>query len=247
MTLTNRGCASGPVVEDPGGARAAGQIAVPREQAAHASRLASGRPAARDRPCPGCSGAWRSRPCRRDVGDAAAHAGGEVAAGAAEDDHDAAGHVLAAVIAHALDHGHGAAVADGEALAGQAVDEHLAAGGAVEHDVADDDVFFGQEGGGLGRVGDDPPAGKALAQVIVGVAVELERDAGGRKAPKLWPAEPRKWKWIVSSGRPGGAVAAGDFAAEDRADGAVDVADGEADLRRASADSSAGLALAISA
>ena len=37
------------------------------------------------------------------VGDAAAHAGGEVPAGAAEHDDAAAGHVLAAVIADAFD------------------------------------------------------------------------------------------------------------------------------------------------
>ena len=51
-----------------------------------------------------------------DVGDAAAHAGGEVAAGGAEDDDAAAGHVFAAVVADAFDHGVGAAVADGEPL-----------------------------------------------------------------------------------------------------------------------------------
>ena len=81
-----------------------------------------------------------------DVGDAAAHAGGEVAAGAAEDHDGAAGHVLAAVVAQSFDDRHGAAVADGESLAGQAVDEDLAAGGAVEERVADDDVFLGIEG-----------------------------------------------------------------------------------------------------
>jgi hypothetical protein len=39
------------------------------------------------------------------VGDAAGHAGREVAARGAEDDHAAAGHVLAAVVAHGLDDG----------------------------------------------------------------------------------------------------------------------------------------------
>ena len=79
-----------------------------------------------------------------DVGDAAAHAGGEVAAGLAENDDEAVGHVLAAVIADAFDHRGRAGVADGEALAGHAVEEDFAAGGAVEHDVADENVFFGQ-------------------------------------------------------------------------------------------------------
>src|SRR5438309_5882888 len=52
------------------------------------------------------------------VGDAAAHAGGEVATRAAEDHDQALGHVLAAVVADALDHRGDAAVAHAEALAG---------------------------------------------------------------------------------------------------------------------------------
>ena len=64
----------------------------------------------------------------------------EVDARRPEDHHAAAGHVLAAVVAHALDHGAGAAVADGEPLAGAAVDVDLAAGRAVEQHVAGDDV-----------------------------------------------------------------------------------------------------------
>jgi len=61
-----------------------------------------------------------------DVGDAAGHARGEVAAGLA-DDHDlAAGHVFAAVIADTLNHSAGAGVADSEALTGHAADVGLA-------------------------------------------------------------------------------------------------------------------------
>ena len=70
----------------------------------------------------------------------------EVAPGAAEHDDAAAGHVLAAVVAHALDDGVDAAVAHAEALAGHAADVGLAAGRAVERDVADDDVLLGDEG-----------------------------------------------------------------------------------------------------
>ena len=79
------------------------------------------------------------------VGDAAAHAGREVAPGPAEHDDAAAGHVLAAVIADAFDDHRGAAVAHAEPLAGHAADERLAAGRAVERDVADDDVLLGLE------------------------------------------------------------------------------------------------------
>ena len=61
------------------------------------------------------------------VGDAAGHAGGEVAAGRAEDDDAPAGHVLAAVVADALDDRGGAGVADAEPLADLAAQEDLAA------------------------------------------------------------------------------------------------------------------------
>ena len=89
------------------------------------------------------------------VRDAAAHAGGEVAAGRAEDQHPAAGHVLAAVVADALDDGGGARVAHAEPLPDQAAQEHLAGGGAVEDDVAGDDVV-------LGRERSSPPAGSTM-------------------------------------------------------------------------------------
>ena len=67
----------------------------------------------------------------------------------AEHDHEAVRHVFAAVIADAFDHRGRAGVAHREALAGHAVEERLAAGRAVEHDVADEDVFFGHERGCL--------------------------------------------------------------------------------------------------
>ncbi len=58
-----------------------------------------------------------------DVGDAAAHAGGEVAAGGTENDDEAVGHVFAAVVADAFNDRGCAGVADGEALAGDAVEK----------------------------------------------------------------------------------------------------------------------------
>ena len=67
----------------------------------------------------------------------------------ADDDGDAAGHVLAAVVARPLDDGVGAAVADAEPLAGPAAEEGPAAGRAVERDVADQDVVLGDERRGL--------------------------------------------------------------------------------------------------
>src|SRR5207245_11284276 len=66
-------------------------------------------------------------------------------------------------------------VAHAEALAGHAADEGLAAGRPVESDVADHHVLLGQEGRLARRVDDDLSAREALADVIVGVALERQR------------------------------------------------------------------------
>ena len=112
------------------------------------------------------------------VGDAAAHPGGEVAPGAAEHDDVAAGHVLAAVVADALDDGVGARVAHGEPLAGEPAEERLAPGRAVEDGVADDHVLLRGEGRALGRPDRDRAAREPLAGVVVRVAVERQLDPG---------------------------------------------------------------------
>ena len=49
---------------------------------------------------------------------------------------------------------------------------------------------------------DDPAPGQALGQIVVGVADEPQRHPRGTKAPKLWPAEPRKVSTMLSSGSP---------------------------------------------
>ena len=107
--------------------------------------------------------------------------GGEIAAGAAEHDDAAAGHVLAAVIADAFDDRLRAAVAHGEPLAGDAAHERLAARRAVERDVADDDVLFGDERRGARRTHDDAAARESLADEVVGLALERQRDPARKK------------------------------------------------------------------
>nr|VFK62536.1 MAG: hypothetical protein BECKUNK1418G_GA0071005_10259 [Candidatus Kentron sp. UNK]VFK70544.1 MAG: hypothetical protein BECKUNK1418H_GA0071006_103119 [Candidatus Kentron sp. UNK] len=72
------------------------------------------------------------------IGNAAAHASGEVASGAAENNDDPAGHVFTAVIADAFDNSNSPGVAGGEAFSGNAPEVALPARGAVENGVADD-------------------------------------------------------------------------------------------------------------
>ena len=68
-----------------------------------------------------------------------------------EHDHAPAGHVLAAVVADALDDRPGAGVSHREALAGQAAEERPPARRPVEHRVADDHVLLGDEVRGHAR------------------------------------------------------------------------------------------------
>ena len=166
-------------------------------------------------------------PLVEHVGDAARHAGGEVAAAAADDHHAPAGHVLAAVIADPFDDRVGAAVADGEALAGDAAEEGLAGGGAVERHVADEDVLLGGEGRLLRRVDDDPAAREPLADVVVGVPFQRQRHAARDEGAEALPGGAGELQLDGVVGQPVRTVLPRDLAAGDGADDAVDVADRE--------------------
>ena len=110
------------------------------------------------------------------IGDAAGHAGREVAPGLAEHHDDAAGHVFAAMIAGAFDHGDRAGIAYREALAGDAAEIAFTLDRAIHHGVADDDGFLRHDAGIARRLDDDAAAGQALADIVVAFAFEIEGD-----------------------------------------------------------------------
>src|SRR6202011_6382969 len=89
-----------------------------------------------------------------DIADAARHAGGEIAPGVADHDDHAAGHILAAMIARALDNGGDTRIAHRKAFARDTLEIGLAGDRAVQHGVADDDVF-GRLAVRLGRLPHD--------------------------------------------------------------------------------------------
>ena len=77
-----------------------------------------------------------------------------------------------------FDHRDRAGVAHREALARHALEIGLAGDGAVEHGVADDDVSRSARASTPARLAhDDAAARQALADIVVGVAGELERHA----------------------------------------------------------------------
>ncbi len=108
------------------------------------------------------------------------------------------------MITDAFDDRRRAGVAHAEPLADDAADEALAARRAVEDHIAGDDVLFGDEIGMAvpRRSHHDPSARQALGEVVVGIALEAQRDALRYERTERLPAEPVKLIWIVSSGRP---------------------------------------------
>ena len=68
-------------------------------------------------------------------------------------------------------------IAHAESLARNAGNKSAAACRAVERDIADDDVFGSLERAGAIREDDQSAAGKALAEVVVAVALERKRYA----------------------------------------------------------------------
>src|SRR5207249_3509558 len=166
------------------------------------------------------------------VGDAAAHAGGEIAARAAEDHDQPPGHVLAAVVADAFDHRGDAAVAHAEPFAGLAAEEDLAARRAVERDVAHDDVLLRREGRVVRRVDDDAPTREALAEVVVRVALELDGDALGEPRAEALARGARELDADRLGWQPLGAVAAGDLRRQHRSGPPVTVRDRQVERDR---------------
>mmetsp|Transcript_19513 Transcript_19513/g.65512 ORF Transcript_19513/g.65512 Transcript_19513/m.65512 type:complete len:933 (-) Transcript_19513:1998-4796(-) len=164
------------------------------------------------------------------VGDAARHARGEVAARAAEHHTAAAGHVLAAVVAHALHHGEGPRVAHAEALARAPAEECLARRRAVERRVAHDHLRLrvSQEllAELLGRVHGDLAAREPLAAIVVGIPLEAHRDAPGEHEAEGLPRVALEVDLQGARGHARLAVALGEVVGDDGAEGAVHVCDG---------------------
>ena len=157
-----------------------------------------------------------------EVGDTAGHTGGDVAAGLAEHDDAAAGHVLAGVVSDALDHRGHARISDAETLADNAAQEDLALRRAVGDDVAGDDVLLRDEVGGniLRRADHDAATGEPLADVVVGIAHDLELQPRCREgAERLTAGALQPHRQVPLLQVVPHAEAADDVAGDPRADG----------------------------
>ncbi len=105
----------------------------------------------------------------------------KVASRLSEHYHTAAGHVLAAVVAYTLHHGRHTGVAHCESLAHTTVDIYLAACRAIKQGVAGDGVLLRLEVAAHRRQNSNASAAQSFAQIVVGLAFQLETDAVGQE------------------------------------------------------------------
>ena len=91
---------------------------------------------------------------------------------------------------------------------------------------------IGIEGRAGRRLDDDPPAGKPLAQVVVGVADQSQGDAAGQEGPEALSGRAAEGDLEGAVGQARRAAPLDDAVAEDRAHRAVHVADRHVQPRR---------------
>src|SRR5579871_1367572 len=91
------------------------------------------------------------------------------------------------MVSYALDDRDGPAVANGEALAGPAGEECPARSSAVEARVADDRALVRDEARPRRRPHGNDPSREALADVVVGIALEHEEQTGGGECTEALP------------------------------------------------------------
>src|SRR5712692_7100727 len=116
--------------------------------------------------------------------DAARHAGGEIPANRPQHHYDAARHVLTPVITHALHDGRGAAVAHTKTLSRSPRRKQAPAGRAIECSVSEIHVVLCCTRERLRRPDDDLSPGHALADVIVGLPLQMQGEARQTKGPE---------------------------------------------------------------
>src|SRR5208337_2188119 len=137
-------------------------------------------------------------------------------------------HVLAAVVANALDDCGGAGIAYRKPLTGHAVEVRLTAGGAVEADVANQDILLRSKFRGARRIENQFSAGKSFADIVVGLAFQRQRYPTDQKCAKALPGAPRETHANGILGQAWRTIAPRNLTAQHRSHSAVDVSDAHA-------------------
>ena len=164
------------------------------------------------------------------IGNTARHARRKVLANRAQNQCLTARHILTAMIAAALDHCIGSGIADAEPLACGSADISAARGCPVQGDISDNDVRILAEPGRLRRIDHKLAAGKSLSEIVVAVALQLQRQPLRDERAEALAARSLTAD-VEGIVRKRIAVPLRDLRAEDRAECPVCIADTQAQRR----------------
>ena len=160
------------------------------------------------------------------VGGSPGHARGKVPPHVSQHHDRTRGHVLAAMVAHALNDRAGSAVAHGKALSRPPRGKQPAAGGAIEDGIAEDDVPIGHAHQRPGRPDHDDAARHPFADIIVGFPLQHQGYARHTEGTEALPGGTGELKGDRSIREAGVPVRFSDHARHPGPDRAVGVADG---------------------
>src|SRR6516165_3259427 len=129
------------------------------------------------------------------------------------------------MVAGAFDNGDRSGIADREPLAGYAAEVAFAGNGTVQNRIADNDRLLRHDSRIGGRPHHNAAAGKAFAEIVVGVALQFESHAAGEKGAEALTGGAGKARHDRVRREAFVPVAFGDFAGEHGADGAIGILD----------------------
>ena len=124
-------------------------------------------------------------------GHSAGHAGAEIAADWPQDHRIATGHIFAAIGAAALDHDIRSAIAHSEPFARLSGRKQLPGSCAIEHRVTDDCILLAVKWGADHRADGDLATAQTLADIIIGITKDLQRDTLAEKGAERLSGRPR--------------------------------------------------------
>ena len=157
------------------------------------------------------------------IGHATAHSGCKVASCFAENHHTSAGHILAAVVARAFNHGRGSRVAHSETLAHLSVDIQFAACCAIKSGVSGDDVVLCREIAAYRGQYGYASTRQSLGEIVVGLALEFEVYSGYEERSEALSGRTFELHVHCLVGQTGLAVFRGNHTAEHRSCRAVGI------------------------
>src|SRR5690606_30649919 len=102
----------------------------------------------------------------------------------AHENHGAARHVVAPVVAYAFYNSAGTGVTHSKAFAGDAVEVGCTRQSTIKHGIAHDDVVRAVATEVVGRAHDNAATGQAFAHVVIGFAHQIQGDALSQESAK---------------------------------------------------------------